>query len=183
MYTWLGLYNEARTHIVSQCNWTDGAPVVYHRYASPRTSRVAGHCVIVDVTRYGRGTCAWRDVACDSRHAVTCSRLYLAPLSKTEDEYEDPATSGTTAADRRPSARAMGYVAIVLVLVELWCVVMLDWNDFARNVGIMKKNVRNCLRSKGNGNVARSEGQRKGKRFQNGERPDADVRDVVESLV
>ena len=77
MYTWLGLYNEARTHIVSQCNWTDGALVVYHRYASPRTSRVAGHCVIVDVTRYGRGTCAWRDVACDSRHAVTCSRLYL----------------------------------------------------------------------------------------------------------
>ena len=60
---------------------------------------------------------------------------------------------------------------------------MLDWNDFARNVGIMKKNVRNCLRSKGNGNVARSEGQRKGNRFQNGERPDADVRDVVESLV
>ena len=62
---------------MSQCNWTDGAPVVYHSYAPPSTSHVTERCVVINVSRYGQGTCAWYEVACDSLHAVVCSRLYL----------------------------------------------------------------------------------------------------------
>ncbi|KAK2185399.1 hypothetical protein NP493_238g01049 [Ridgeia piscesae] len=159
-----------------------GAPVVYHRYASPSMSHVTGRCVIIDVSRYGTGTCAWRDVACDSRHAVVCSRLYRAPVVRPGAESDTRATSGTTKADSRPSAQAMGYIAIILVLVELWCVAMLDWHDCVRNVALMRRNIRCCLRSRGCG-VTRGKRQRNDDKSRIVPLSAPDVMDVHESAV
>ena len=73
--------------------------------------------------------------------------FFAAPLPNDDanGEDNDPTISGTAQADNRSSARAIGYIAIVLMLFELGFLIILDWTDVMRSVGVMKKRARACL--------------------------------------